>query len=291
MMTTLSKSKALRSAAPNWVFAAAIIMFCFVLLGTAPVAIAQAATDAGATPVNTGSRAPLPNNLSPWGMFVAADIVVKAVMISLAVASLLVWSVWFAKTVQVIRARRSIEQQLVWLDDKSTMAEAEIELRDKRDPIAFMVRQALHETRISDGGTLPASGIKDRVASRLQRIEAAAGKAMNSGTGLLATVGGTAPFVGLFGTVWGIMNSFIGISKSQTTNLAVVAPGIAEALLATAIGLVAAIPAVIFYNQLARSISAYKATLADAASVIERHVSRDLDRARSTRGILRNAAE
>ena len=87
---------------------------------------------------------------------------------------------------------------------------------------------------------------------------------MNKGTGLLATIGSTAPFVGLFGTVWGIMNSFIGISKAQTTNLAVVAPGIAEALLATAIGLFAAIPAVIIYNQFARWIGGYKGLLGDA---------------------------
>ena len=80
------------------------------------------------------------------------------------------------------------------------------------------------------------AGVKERIASRLERIEAAAGRQMIRGTGILATIGATAPFVGLFGTVWGIMNSFIGISKSHTTNLAVVAPGIAEALLATALG-------------------------------------------------------
>ena len=101
---------------------------------------------------------------------------------------------------------------------------------------------------------------------------------MSPGTGLLATIGATAPFVGLFGTVWGIMNASIGISKSHTTNLAVVAPGIAEAVLATAIGLVAAIPAVVVYNLLARSIADYRALLSDASSAVIRHVSRDLDR-------------
>ena len=98
------------------------------------------------------------------------------------------------------------------------------------------------------------------------------------GTGVLATIGATAPFVGLFGTVWGIMNSFIGISKSQTTNLAVVAPGIAEALLATALGLAAAIPAVVIYNVFARSIAGYRAQLGDASAEVLRLVSRDLDR-------------
>ena len=102
---------------------------------------------------------------------------------------------------------------------------------------------------------------------------------MARGTGILATIGSTAPFVGLFGTVWGIMNSFIGISEAQTTNLAVVAPGIAEALLATALGLVAAIPAVVFYNVLARALGGYKLRLAEVAAGIERLVGRDLDRA------------
>ena len=98
------------------------------------------------------------------------------------------------------------------------------------------------------------------------------------GTGVLATIGATAPFVGLFGTVWGIMDSFIGISKTNTTNLAVVAPGIAEALLATAMGLIAAIPAVVMYNAFARAITGYRAQLGDAAAEILRHLSRDLDR-------------
>jgi biopolymer transport protein ExbB len=95
---------------------------------------------------------------------------------------------------------------------------------------------------------------------------------------VLATIGSTAPFVGLFGTVWGIMNSFIGISKAQTTNLAVVAPGIAEALLATAFGLVAAIPAVVIYNVFSRQIAGYRGLLGDASAEIQRLVSRDLDR-------------
>ena len=101
---------------------------------------------------------------------------------------------------------------------------------------------------------------------------------MARGTGLLATIGSTAPFVGLFGTVWGIMNSFIGISVAKTTNLAVVAPGIAEALLATAIGLVAAIPAVIIYNVFSRSITGHRALLSDASALALQHLSRDLDR-------------
>jgi biopolymer transport protein ExbB len=115
---------------------------------------------------------------------------------------------------------------------------------------------------------------------QLERIEVAASRHIARGMGVLATIGATAPFVGLFGTVWGIMNSFIGISKAHTTNLAVVAPGIAEALLATALGLVAAVPAVVIYNMFARSITGYRALLSDASAQVIRHVSRDLDRKR-----------
>src|SRR5690606_9407579 len=96
--------------------------------------------------------------------------------------------------------------------------------------------------------------------------------------GVLASVGSVGPFVGLFGTVWGIMNAFVGIAETQTTNLAVVAPGIAEALLATAFGLVAAIPAVVIYNAFARSVTGYRQLLSDVSAGIERLVSRDLDR-------------
>jgi biopolymer transport protein ExbB len=120
---------------------------------------------------------------------------------------------------------------------------------------------------------------KQKLVARLERIEASYGRRILRGTGVLATIGATAPFVGLFGTVWGIMNSFIGISKSHTTNLAVVAPGIAEALLATAFGLAAAIPAVVIYNMFARSIAGYRATLGDSAAEVLRLVSRDLERA------------
>ena len=140
-----------------------------------------------------------------------------------------------------------------------------------------MVGLARAEIELSED-VLGGAGLKERVASRLSGLDAALTRRMRRGMGLLATIGSTAPFVGLFGTVWGIMNSFIGISKSQTTNLAVVAPGIAEALLATGIGLVAAIPAVILYNQLSRSIAIYRALVRETSDEVERLVSRDIDR-------------
>ncbi len=227
-------------------------------------------------------RSDLPHNLSPWGMFMAADWVVKSVMIGLALASLLTWTIWLAKTVEIACARARIRRALTVILASSSLAEASRVLSGRGGPAAFMVRSAEEELRQSaialdyagDGG------VKERLGSNLARIEAQAGRRMSKGTGALATIGSTAPFVGLFGTVWGIMNAFIGISEAQTTNLAIVAPGIAEALLATAIGLVAAIPAVVVYNVFARSITGYRQLLTDAATGVERLVSRDLDYAK-----------
>ena len=221
----------------------------------------------------------LPHDLSPWGMFLAADWVVKAVMIGLAFASLVTWTVWLAKSVEIAGAKARVKRALSAIMSAGSLDAASRALAGRGGPAAFMVRSAGEELRRSDAAIDHAGkdGVKERVATRLQRIEAQAGRRLSRGTGVLATIGSTAPFVGLFGTVWGIMNSFIGISEAQTTNLAVVAPGIAEALLATAIGLVAAIPAVVIYNVFARSITGYRQLLSDAASGVEQLVSLDLD--------------
>jgi len=219
----------------------------------------------------------LPRDLSPWGMFMAADIVVKAVMVGLAFASVLTWTIWFAKAIELLVARRRLARAIGALDQARSLADGIARLPDSDNGAAALLRAAETELRLSAGAIEPI-GVKERIASRLERLEAAAGRRMIRGTGILATIGATAPFVGLFGTVWGIMNSFIGISKSHTTNLAVVAPGIAEALLATALGLVAAIPAVVMYNLFSRWIAGYRALHADAAAEILRLVSRDLDR-------------
>ncbi|BCH30417.1 tonB-system energizer ExbB [Mesorhizobium sp. L-8-10] len=219
----------------------------------------------------------LPHDLSPWGMFMAADLVVKAVMIGLAFASLVTWTVWLAKSLELAGAKVRAQRAVRAISEAASLADAGKVLGNAGGPGALLVRAAGEEVAMSEGISGKGDGLKERVASRLARIEAAAGRRMSRGTGVLATIGSTAPFVGLFGTVWGIMNSFIGISKAQTTNLAVVAPGIAEALLATAIGLVAAIPAVVIYNVFARSITGYRQVLADASAGVERLVSRDLD--------------
>ena len=219
----------------------------------------------------------LPRDLSPWGMFMAADIVVKAVMVGLAFASVLTWTIWFAKAIELMIARRRMRVAIEALNEARSWSEASAGLQGRRDGAAALIAAADIELRLSADALSPA-GVKERIASRLERLEAAAGRQMIRGTGILATIGATAPFVGLFGTVWGIMNSFIGISKQHTTNLAVVAPGIAEALLATALGLVAAIPAVVMYNMFSRWTAGYRAQHADAAAEILRIVSRDLDR-------------
>jgi biopolymer transport protein ExbB len=230
----------------------------------------------------------LPRDLSPWGMFLNADIIVKTVMVGLAVASLVTWTVALAKGLEVMMARRRLRQGLRVLAQARSLADAARQL-DARDTVAALIETALAEVEASaDAGDK--DGIKERVALRLSRVEAEAGRRMTRGTGALATIGATAPFVGLFGTVWGIMNSFIGISKQHTTNLAVVAPGIAEALLATALGLFAAIPAVVIYNVFSRSINAYRALYGDCTAEVLRLLSRDLDREASQPAQDRRAA-
>ncbi|MBO4226954.1 tonB-system energizer ExbB [Bradyrhizobium neotropicale] len=220
-------------------------------------------------------NAVLPRNLSPWGMFQSADIVVKAVMIGLAFASLATWTIWLAKTIEIRRKTALAKQRLRLLEKDTVLAEAEQASRGD-DAVAQIIQSAAREASLS-GGVFD-DGFKERTALRLERVEAAMARQIARGTGVLATIGATAPFVGLFGTVWGIMNSFIGISEAHTTNLAVVAPGIAEALLATALGLVAAIPAVVIYNHLTRSIAAHRALLGDACAMVLLLVSREGDR-------------
>jgi biopolymer transport protein ExbB len=224
------------------------------------------------------STADLPQDLSPWGMFVHAVFIVKLVMIGLAVASLVTWTVWLAKWLELRSARAAVRRDLHTLENCQTLSQAHEQLRNGTSPTAFLMQAAGNEIRLS--ASLRGDGLKERIAWQLERIEQAASRKMARGTGVLATIGSTAPFVGLFGTVWGIMDSFIGISRAHTTNLAVVAPGIAEALLATALGLVAAIPAVMIYNVLARSTAQYRALLGDASAQVMKLVSRDLDRAK-----------
>ena len=222
----------------------------------------------------SGSAA-APAPLSVEGMFLQADWVVKLVMIGLLIASLITWTVAVAKGLEQRKAaatQRAIHDSVRML---RSLGDAQGNPDLAGSPLVF---EALAELKLSADALDDAEGVKERIVSRFQRYEAAEARQMTRGVNLLATIGATAPFVGLFGTVWGIMNSFIGIAEKQTTNLAVVAPGIAEALLATALGLVAAIPAVVIYNHFSRQIAAHRALLADTAAAILRLVSRDLSR-------------
>jgi biopolymer transport protein ExbB len=218
----------------------------------------------------------LPDELSPWGMFLHADIVVKAVMVGLALASVATWTVLLVKTIQLRLERRAAQAALTVLLLSRSLVGAIRQLGARRNAVMRLVAAA--EDELERSHDLSAEGIKERVAWEFERLQGAAARQIGRGMGVLATIGAVAPFVGLFGTVWGIMNSFVGISRAHTTNLAVVAPGIAEALLATAFGLVAAIPAVVIYNAFARSIGGYRAVLTDASVALLRLLSRDLER-------------
>jgi biopolymer transport protein ExbB len=220
----------------------------------------------------------LPRDLSPWGMFLNADIIVKGVMLGLLFASLVTWTVWLAKNIELWRAMRRGRAALAILNGTRSLAEANSRLGGSAtsEPVARLLSTAVQEVQASPQSDHDA--LKERISWLLERVEAAASRRIGRGMGLLASIGATAPFVGLFGTVWGIMNSFIGISNAHTTNLAVVAPGIAEALLATALGLFAAIPAVVIYNMFSRQIGGYRAMLADGSALVMRLVSRDCER-------------
>jgi biopolymer transport protein ExbB len=252
-----------------------------------PAALPQAAAptaplDAAATPAEREGKllkaaAAELRELSPWSMFKSADVLVKAVMIGLAFASLVTWTIFIAKMLELAVVQRKLRSALVKIADARSLAEAQFALGAKGSVLASFLAAAMREARLSAGISSDA-GIKERAASSFGEIVRAEARRIRLGMGLLATIGATSPFVGLFGTVWGIMNSFIGISKSQTTNLAVVAPGIAEALLATAFGLVAAIPAVIIYNHFARVTKGYLELVNRASGAAGRLLSRDLDR-------------
>jgi len=219
------------------------------------------------------------HDLSPEGMYRQADAVVKSVMILLAVAAFLTWTIFVFKMVEIGFAKARARKAARLLTRAPSLDAAVRDLGKRGDPAAFLARAIQEEYGRSDA-VLDAAGVeglKERAVSIVGRVDAQATARLRRGMGVLATVGSVSPFVGLFGTVWGIMNSFIGIAESGTTNLAVVAPGIAEALFATAIGLVAAIPAVVIYNHFTRGIAAYKLNLGDAGAAALRLLSRDID--------------
>ncbi len=216
----------------------------------------------------------LPPDLSPWQMFVHADPVVQTIMVVLALASLLTWTVLLAKGMELRAAQRELRHACNGVLQAEQLADANV----LDAGIGRCLLDHAQDELQRSSGLSDKVAMKERLASRLERAELAHARQLRRGTGVLATIGATAPFVGLLGTVWGIMNSFVGIAHANTTNLAVVAPGIAEALLATALGLVAAIPAVVIYNYFGRRLTAARAELGDLSAGVERLFSRDLDR-------------
>jgi biopolymer transport protein ExbB len=258
----------------------------------APAAAAPSVPAAAPGAENASASKPafaVPRELSPWSMFMSADVVVKGVMIGLAFASLITWTIFIAKMIELSIVQQKVRSALKKISDARSLAEAQFALGSKEGVLPSLLAACMREARLSAGISSDA-GIKERAALSCAEIVRAEARRVRLGMGLLATIGATSPFVGLFGTVWGIMNSFIGISKAQTTNLAVVAPGIAEALLATAIGLVAAIPAVIIYNHFARVTKGYLELVNRASGAAARLLSRDLDRTHISGGS-RAAAE
>jgi biopolymer transport protein TolQ len=216
---------------------------------------------------------------SLWGLFLRATLIVKLVMFMLVLASFWAWSIIIQKTLayRAARAEAARFEDRFWsgdpLDELFEEIGPEPEGRSERIFAAGMLEW--RRSHRSDGGLIP--GATARIDRSMDVAIAKEAEDLQTGLAVLATVGSTTPFVGLFGTVWGIMNSFIEIAEQQNTNIAVVAPGIAEALLATGLGLLAAIPAVIYYNKLSsdsdRIVAGYEA-FADEFSTI---LSRQLD--------------
>ena len=222
----------------------------------------------------------LPHDMSPLGMFFAADQVVKSVLVGLLIAALATWVVLLVKGASLLAARRAAARAVAVLKPATSLSDAAARVADAGAGSSAVARQLLDEVQQElslSHVSSPAAALKERAGFRQEQWIAQQVRGMTQGIGLLASIGAVAPFVGLFGTVWGIMNSFIGIAASQSTNLATVAPGIAEALLATALGLVAAIPAVVIYNVLSRGINQYKAQLRAASAQVLLMLSRDLD--------------
>lgn len=213
-----------------------------------------------------------------WTLVLTAHPVVQAVMALLAVAAFVALTILVQKTVELTFSSRRLRRASRAISTASSLSDAARALERKSGPAGAMVTAAAAELHLAADDPALRPGTRERTHATLARIEAGAALDLRRGTGILASIGSLGPFIGLFGTVFGIMNSFLAIAATKTTNLAVVAPGIAEALLATAIGLAAAIPAVLIYNHLGRRMGAWRHRLGDLATTVETLQSRELDR-------------
>ena len=258
-------------------------------VATAPAATTEAAPAATTEAAPAATEEPAAEShgkLTPARMFMEADIVVKVVMIGLLLASVFTWVILLIKMFEFGALNRSTDRFLEAFRQTRTIADMRRVATSEEfegNPLADMAAAATDEVELSRQAGLSVTG--DHRDSALMRAQAAVSavqsglaKRLSGGQQFMASVGSTAPFIGLFGTVYGVMNSFIGIANTNTTNLAVVAPGIAEALLATGIGLFAAIPAVIFYNYFNTRIAAYGTRSDGFNAELMNAVSRNLDK-------------
>ncbi|KAF1024526.1 MAG: Biopolymer transport protein ExbB [Acinetobacter bereziniae] len=214
-------------------------------------------------------------SLSPLDFFQQADIVVKTVMIILILISVASWIIWLAKTYELRTNKLNLINSIKYIQKKKTIDE-HFELKDLAMKIVQKVAYDEYQI-IKSKKVIFERSAKDRVGFQIDRIIENEKSRLSKGSSILATTGSVAPFIGLFGTVWGIMHSFVAIAETNVTNLSVVAPGIAEALFATALGLVAAIPTVILYNNIIQKISNYGLLLEDASTLIHCLFDRDVD--------------
>jgi TolQ protein len=252
----------------------------------APDAAAPAASSMAAAPAATPEAEPkqLSHDMSVTGMVKGATGPVQVVMILLAIASVWSWAIMLDKAFTFAGLNRRADSFLGLFRSSSSLDDVYQKVsKEKNNPLVNIFVAGMNELRVSlEPGAIPSDHmrehVEERVTTSMEMIEARESERLGSGMGVLATVGSTSPFIGLFGTVYGIMDSFLGIANSGTTNLAVVAPGIAEALLTTAIGLAAAIPAVIMYNFFARKIGAYNGRMNNFVGEFSTVLSRHLDR-------------
>jgi biopolymer transport protein TolQ len=232
--------------------------------------------------VTAQNLAPIAHDLSLWSLFLQADWVVKSVMIMLLLASIWVWAIVFEKLTTLRRVNKAADA----FEDRFWSGGSLEELHDREGerpahPLAAVFGSAMREWRRSAtravGSDVALAGTKERVERAMNVTIGREMERMERWMVFLASVGSVAPFVGLFGTVWGIMNSFSAIAGMNNTNLAVVAPGIAEALFATAIGLVAAIPAVLAYNKISTDMARFAGRLEGFAAEFGAILSRQAE--------------
>jgi biopolymer transport protein ExbB len=279
----LAGALALMVAAPAFAQNAAPPAPAAAAAPASPDASAPAASDASAPTHVGGSHA---GHLGPWEMFLDAEPLVKAVMIGLVVASFLSWTILIVKIFEFNSMNRITNRFLETfrgaksINDMGKIAEGE---EFAGNPLADMAAAAAAEVELSRQAGLHVAGEhRDttimRAQSAVSAVQSSLSRRLSGGMQFLATVGSTGPFIGLFGTVYGIMHSFIGIANSNTTNLAVVAPGIAEALLATGLGLFAAIPSVVFYNYFQTQITSFGSRTEGFVAELMNAISRQLDK-------------